>query len=195
MVILYEDKKETIPVIQTATGLEYLITTKIKTLVNTNKKTIGIANLSDSEEVKTENLSNQLRQHHTVRIVDLSNDNLVIDNIDVLLVSGATDTVDSATISNLNTFINSGRSILFAQGGVSTNMQTQQAVKINSNIFSFLKSYGFTLNQNLVLDKSCSRVQVQQQMGFIRMNVPMEYPFLPIVKDFNDQELVVNGLE
>ena len=34
MVILYEDKKETIPVIQTATGLEYLITTKIKTLVN-----------------------------------------------------------------------------------------------------------------------------------------------------------------
>ena len=35
MVILYEDKKETIPVIQTATGLEYLITTKIKTLVNT----------------------------------------------------------------------------------------------------------------------------------------------------------------
>ena len=27
------------------------------------------------------------------------------------------------------------------------------------------------------------------------MNVPMEYPFLPIVKNFNDQELVVSGLE
>ena len=47
----------------------------------------------------------------------------------------------------------------------------------------------------MVLDKSCSRVQVQQQMGFIRMNVPMEYPFLPIVKNFNEQELVVSGLE
>ena len=32
-------------------------------------------------------------------------------------------------------------------------------------------------------------------MGFIRMNVPMEYPFLPIIKKFNEQELVVNGLE
>ena len=112
-----------------------------------------------------------------------------------MCIRDRTDTVDSATISNLNTFINSGRSVLFAQGGVSTNMQTQQAVKINSNIFSFFKSYGFILNQNLVLDKSCSRVQVQQQMGFIRMNVPMEYPFLPIVKNFNDQELVVSGLE
>ena len=74
-------------------------------------------------------------------------------------------------------------------------MQIQQATPINSNIFDFLKSYGFTVNQNLVLDESCGRVQVQQQMGFIRMNVPMEYPFLPIIKKFNEQELVVNGLE
>ena len=80
-----------------------------------------------------------------MRNVDLSNNNLVIDNIDVLLVSGATDTVDSATISNLNTFINSGRSILFAQGGVSTNMQTQQAVKVNSNIFSLVIDIDFFL--------------------------------------------------
>ena len=74
-------------------------------------------------------------------------------------------------------------------------MQIQQATPINSNIFGFLKSYGLNVNQNLVLDKSCGRVQVQQQMGFIRMNVPMEYPFLPIIKKFNDQELVVSGLE
>ena len=195
MVILYEDKKETIPVIQTATGLEYLITTKIKTLVNTNKKTIGIANLSNTEDIKTENLSNQLKQHHTVRNVDLSNEGLIIDNIDVLLISGATDTVDSATISNISRFVETGKSTFIAQGGVSTDMQTQQATPINSNIFSLLETYGLIVNQNLVLDKSCGRVQVQQQMGFIRMNVPMEYPFLPIIRNFNKEELVVSGLE
>ena len=194
--IVYEDKKETIPVIQTATGLEYLITTKIKTLVNKDKKTIGIANLSSSTELKTENLSNQLRQHHNTQNVDLSSEGLLIDeNIDVLLVSGATDTIDSITISNLNSFLESGRGVFIAQSGVSTDMQIQQATPINSNIFGFLKSYGLNVNQNLVLDKSCGRVQVQQQMGFIRMNVPMEYPFLPIIKKFNDQELVVSGLE
>ena len=195
MVILYEDKKETIPVIQTATGLEYLITTKIKTLVNTNKKTVGIANLSSTEDIKTETLSNQLKQHHTVRNVNLSNEGLVIDNIDVLLISGATDTIDSAAISNISRFVETGRSIFIAQGGVSTDMQTQQATSINSNIFSLLKTYGLIVNQNLVLDKSCGRVQVQQQMGFIRMNVPMEYPFLPIIRNFNEEELIVSGLE
>ena len=195
MVMLYEDKKETIPVIQTATGLEYLITTKIKTLVNKDKKTIGIANLSESVKLKTENLSNQLRQHHNTRNVNLSAEGFIDENIDVLLVSGATDTIDSITISNLNSFLESGRGVFFAQGGVSTDMQIQQATPIESNVFSFLKSYGFNINQNLVLDKSCGRVQVQQQMGFIRMNVPMEYPFLPIIKKFNNQEIVVSGLE
>ena len=195
MVLLYEDKKETIPVIQTATGLEYLITTKIKTLVNTDKKTIGIANLSKSTDIKTENLSNQLKQHHITRPVDLSNEGLIDESIDVLLVSGATDTLDSVTVSNLSSFLDSGRGVFFAQGGVTTDMQTQQASVINSNVFTFLNSYGLNVNQNLVLDKSCGRVQVQQQMGFIRMNVPMDYPFLPVVKNFNEQELVVSGLE
>lgn len=195
MVILYEDKKETIPVIQTATGLEYLITTKIKTLVNKDKKTIGIANLSKDVEIKTENLNNQLKQHHTTRMVDLTIDGFIDQDIDVLLVSGASDTLDPIVISNLNSFLESGRGVFFAQGGVSTDMQIQQANNINSDVFSFLKSYGLEIKQNLVIDKSCGRVQVQQQMGFIRMNVPMEYPFLPIIKKFNDQELVVSGLE
>ena len=99
------------------------------------------------------------------------------------------------TVSNLRSFLDSGRGVLFAQGGVATDMQLQQANVINSNVFTFLNSYGLNVNQNLVLDKSCGRVQVQQQMGFIRMNVPMDYPFLPVVKKFNEQELVVSGLE
>jgi ABC-type uncharacterized transport system. len=118
MVVLYEASEETIPVILTATGLEYLITTKIKTLVNKNKKIIGIANLSKDSEVKTENLSNQLRQRHSIRNIALSHDGFTVDNVDVLLISGATDTVDSITISNLPKFLASGTGVFFAPGGI-----------------------------------------------------------------------------
>jgi ABC-type uncharacterized transport system involved in gliding motility auxiliary subunit len=51
------------------------------------------------------------------------------------------------------------------------------------------------LEENLVLDKTCGRVNVQQNMGFIRMAVPMEYPLLPIIRSFNKDEVVVSGLE
>ena len=51
MVLLYEDKKETLPVIQSTTGLEYELTTKIKNLVATEKLSIGIISLGNSEVV------------------------------------------------------------------------------------------------------------------------------------------------
>ena len=52
MVFMYEDERETIPVIQTTTGLEYEITTKIKKLVDTNKETIAIAKTSSQVDIR-----------------------------------------------------------------------------------------------------------------------------------------------
>ena len=64
MVLLYEDKKEILPVIQTTTGLEYLISTKIKSLINSDKKTVAFLNLNSEKELKTETLSSQLNEHY-----------------------------------------------------------------------------------------------------------------------------------
>ena len=49
MVLLYENKKEVIPVIQTTAGLEYMISTKIKSLIDIDKKTIAV----DTEKFET----------------------------------------------------------------------------------------------------------------------------------------------
>ena len=137
--LFYEDKKEIIPVIQTTTGLEYLITTKIKTLVDTDKKTIGLTNLDSDNEIKTQNLSSQLSQHYNVRNTDVATP--VDDKIDVLLVSGTSDTLDSLIASNIDSFLESGRGVLFTQSGVHTDIALQQANAIQSDVFSFLRSY------------------------------------------------------
>ena len=71
MVLLYENKKEVIPVIQTTAGLEYMISTKIKSLIDIDKKTIAIAQLDKENPIKTENLSAQLNQHYSFTTVDL----------------------------------------------------------------------------------------------------------------------------
>ena len=77
MVLLYENKKDNIPVIQSTAGLEYLITTKIKSLINVDKKVIGIVNLQPDSELKTNNIRAQLSQHYLVRSVDLSSNCLL----------------------------------------------------------------------------------------------------------------------
>ncbi|MEC9437030.1 MAG: Gldg family protein, partial [Candidatus Neomarinimicrobiota bacterium] len=192
MVILFEDKKEVLPVIQTTTGLEYEITTKIKKLVEINKPTVGIAQL-DGQAEQYQNIQNVLRQRYDVRLIKL-NDAVPVD-IQAILMGGISDSLTTNENKNLSEFMNRGGNIFIAQNRIKTNLQIQQAFPIESDIFSILEEYGFSIEANLVTDKICGRVNVQQQMGPIRMNVPMEYPLLPIVRNFNADEPIVSGLE
>ena len=197
MVLLFENKKEIIPLIQSTAGLEYMISTKIKSLINIDKKTIGLMALNDEEQPKTDNLTSQLNQHYNFRSVDPKTD--IPENIDVLLVSGGVDSVEEATISNLNSFLTSGKKILMTQSGVNTDIQLQQASPIESNIFDFLNKYDLDLQKNLVLDSKCGNVQVQQSVGLFRMNRAVQYPFFPVVDTFNYKDsvagIIVNKLE
>jgi len=192
LILLYEDKREAIPVIQTSTGLEYDITTKIKSMVETTKSTLGIVSLDDQSS--NQNLVRFLNERYTTR-PNLNLLSEIPETIDVLLFNGISTLLDSTQELNLRTFIANGGNILFAQNRINVDIQTQQAAPIESNIFDILSSYGLTIKENLVLDQSCSQVNVQQQMGPFRMAVPMEYPFLPILKKFNKDEVTVSGLE
>jgi gliding-associated putative ABC transporter substrate-binding component GldG len=192
LVLLYEDKREVIPVIQTSTGLEYDITTKIKSMVESKKNTVGLVTING--ESLNKNVTQFLNERYTTR-PNLNLSNPIPENIDVLLFNGVSDSLTKDQEDNLRSFISQGGNILFAQNRISVDIQTQQAVPIVSNIFDILNSYGLTLKENLVLDQSCNQVNVQQQMGIFRMAVPMDYPFLPILKTFSKDEVTVNGLE
>ena len=113
MVLLYENKKETIPLIQTTAGLEYMISTKIKSLLDINKKTVGLMNLDKNSDIKTDNLRAQLNQHYNFRTIDPTAN--IPESVDVLLISAAVDTVDTSTINNLRKYLDSGKKIFMAQ--------------------------------------------------------------------------------
>jgi gliding-associated putative ABC transporter substrate-binding component GldG len=190
--IYFEDKREVIPVVLSTTGLEYEITTRIKKLVEKDKKFVGMVE-PDNEDIQTNTFSQILRQRYEVRPLDLSNE--IPNNINVLILTGIKDSLDVKKYDHLNKFINNGGNIFVALNPLSVDLQTQRAEVFQSDIFDLLRLYGFTLTENLILDKNCGRVNVMQDMGFMRMNVPMEYPFLPIIRTFNKEESLVSGLE
>lgn len=192
LVLLYEDNREVIPIIQTSTGLEYDITTKIKAMVEMQKSTVGIVSLNP--ESSNQNLTQFLNERYSVR-PNLNLSTPVPSNVDVLLINGVSVTLDSTQESHLRSFISNGKDVFIAQNRINVDIQTQQATPIESNIFGILESYGLTIKENLVLDQNCNKVNVQQQMGIFTMAVPMDYPFLPIIKRFDENELTVSGLE
>tara|TARA_B100000678_G_scaffold290688_1_gene304293 strand:- start:244 stop:1764 length:1521 start_codon:yes stop_codon:yes gene_type:complete len=190
--IYFEDKREVIPVVLSTTGLEYEITTRIKKLVEKDKKFVGIVN-PENDDIQTNTFSQILRQRYEVRPIELSNE--IPNNINVLILTGIKDSLDGNKFDHLKNFIDAGGNMFVALNPLSVDLQTQRAEAYKSNIFDIISPFGFTLTENLVLDKSCGRVNVMQDMGFIRMNVPMEYPFLPIIRTFNQDEALVSGLE
>jgi ABC-type uncharacterized transport system involved in gliding motility auxiliary subunit len=189
---MYEDAREVIPVIQTTTGLEYDITTNIKKLVDSNKESIAIASTSTQTETN-ENIMQILRQRFNVRNIIL--DSVVPADIAVILLNGVSDSLSIDERTNLKNYVENGGNLIVAQNRLTVDIQTQQATPIVSDIFELLGNYGFQIEENLVLDKTCGKVNVQQNMGIFRMAVPMDYPFLPIVQKFNENEAVVSGLE
>ena len=138
MVILYEDKKEVFPVIQTTTGLEYEITTRIKKLVETNKPIVGIAQI-EGQDGQSQNIQNVLRERYNVRSVSLVDE--VPSDISVILMSGIADSLTLDENANLKGYLNRGGNLFLGQTRVKTNVQLQQAVVIQSHIFSLIKPF------------------------------------------------------
>ena len=191
MVFLYADGRETIPVIQSA-GLEYNITTIIKRMTESNKQSIGIADFSNSES-KNENISELLKQNYNLQNVNLVNP--ISDNIQALILSGITDSLLQEEINHLENYINRGGGLFVAQNRISTDLTTQSAETIQSNVYSFLEKYGLGIKENLVMDKICGSISVLQNRGIFRMQTQMEYPFFPMIRTFAEDQVLVSGLE
>jgi ABC-type uncharacterized transport system involved in gliding motility auxiliary subunit len=164
-------------------------------LVNDNTEIIAFANTSRQNNIKNENITQLLNERYTVRNISL--DQKIIDDISLILLNGIEDSLTENEQNNLENFINRGGNLLLAQNRIKTDLATQQANPIESNIFNWLSSYGLNIEPNLTLDLNCGKVNVQQNLGFLRIPVPMDYPFLPIIKqnNFNEEMIMVSGLE
>lgn len=191
MQFIYEDKREVIPVIQSTTGLEYEITTKIKKLVDDRRRTIAFGTFT-GQAPKNSKLNQVLREFYTLRTQDLSQP--VPPDYSCLLINGVTDSVSETELQNLRDFIDRGGNVFIAQSRIDADIQEQKAEPIQSNVFDFIKDYGLSLKENLVLDKRNSQVTVTQSRGFYQINSAVDYPFFPRIQTFGDHP-TVKGLE
>lgn len=191
LVFLYEDQREVIPVVQTTTGLEYEITSKIKKMVDDQKPVIGLAQF-EGQTVATENIRGQLSESYRVQQVPMAQ--AVDDEVTLLFVSGVTDSITEDEFKNLRDYVDRGGNLFLAQSKIDASLQSQRGTPIVSNLFEILDLYGVTIEDNLVLDEVCNNITVTQQRGFFRINTAVAYPFFPVIRDFGDH-VMVEGLE
>lgn len=193
--VLYEDKKEILPVVQNLQNLEYDLTMAIMKVSRNSVPTVGIVKLdtlpdlppqyadkidqSGKTEKQLEVLYQKLRDNYTVKTVDLSDGSPIDTSIKTLIVPGVVNLSERKVYEIDQYFMKGGKLIVLADA-VTVNLQYGvNATPQESKLLDLLESYGVRVEKNLVLDAACGQVSIPQRVGPFTMNVPVPYPYFP----------------
>ncbi len=202
LVFHYQGEKETIPLIQNTRGLEYEITKTIKKITAAGLKKVAIFPKQPPQPQQMQGYPQQMQGDHTsirqmisdnYELSETDLDELLLD-VELLIFGGVEDSLSTEQLYNLDQYLMLGGNVLMFQDRISADLQMQSAEPIRSNLFDMLEHYGIKLKSNLVADTECGQISVQQQMGFMRVNKPVRYPFLPIINNVNKANMIVKNV-
>jgi len=189
------ERKEVIPFIQPGAAMEYSLSTNIKKLAVKDKPKIALLQgHGESPLSSLQQLNEQLSVLYTVDQLNFTDTSGVPSEYKTLVVIAPKDTVPPFHFTYLNDFLNRGGRLLLAINTVNGDLSTGMGNKVYTGFESWLKEKGIEVEENFVIDASCSNVMVRQQQGPFMMNTPIQFPYLPIITNFTEHP-ITDGLE
>jgi gliding-associated putative ABC transporter substrate-binding component GldG len=197
LVILYEDKQEVIPVIQSTESLEYEITRAIRKLTNPTVAKVAFTEGHGELNLK-ENLTyvdKVLGEEFELQPINLKSTRAIPADIQTLYVIGPKTPFSRWELYLLDQFLMRGGKVGLLIDRIQAEIQQSFAQPIDPGFDAFLKHFNVNVNSNMVIDAQCAQVMVEQQQGPFRFQSPKEYPMFPKVTDFSKDNLIVKDLE
>ena len=187
------ESQEIIPFVQPGGAMEYELTTSIKKLSVLDKPTIGLVQgngepglqdigpmyqaLSILYEIENVNLTEEIPSRHKT-----------------VLFLNPQDSLSSSSLNRLDQYLNNGGNICLAFNSVEGNFQTVQGEAKNTGLQEWLTTKGIDIPNSFILDASCGAISVQQQQGFFNMTSQVQFPYIPLIKKF-DEHPITKGVE
>jgi gliding-associated putative ABC transporter substrate-binding component GldG len=190
LVASYQDKHEAIPVISDTAGLEYDLTTLIRKLVRDKPMAVGFVTGHEGPTLDTDlsKAHGALSELFEVSEVDLAAGPVSTDLAALLVVGPKTAFTDDEK-KNLDAYITSGHAAGFFVGPIKPKLSTLEKEDNDPSLQPLLAHYGVTVRDGLVLDAECATINITQNHGFMRVNQPMRYPFMPLPKSLSHHTL------
>lgn len=185
IVMQYLDRFETLPVVGRIDTLEYELTSRIRKVVNNEKRVVGVlmGNTDNSMQQNFQALHAELSQDFSVTEVGRGED--IPDEISILFVLGNRDLAEF-DIFPIDQYIMRGGRALFAVEGVNIDFRRNlEAVKMeNSPLLDMLENYGVRVRRGLVLDEYCKNFrQPRVIFGQVMWQLMDKYPHWITVAD------------
>ncbi|HTX19961.1 MAG TPA: GldG family protein, partial [Bacteroidota bacterium] len=135
LVMLYEDKKETLPVIQNLGSLEYDISSALKRLTTSQKKRIGYTTGHDETDLSTmKQAYEMLTSQYDVTPVNLAAGGTVPSDLAALLIIAPQKKFNDSSKYQIDQYLMRGGKIAFLLNKVNANLQSQYAQPMDVNL-------------------------------------------------------------
>ncbi|MBI5495276.1 MAG: GldG family protein [Deltaproteobacteria bacterium] len=196
IVIKYQEKKETIPVVQETRTLEYDLTSLIRKM--TRPKQPVLAFLQGHDEPKMEErlqkLNSLLSQMYTVKPLELAGKDKIDDDVDVLWVLGPGKPLAPNEVRAIDQFVMGGKSVAFFLDAIHVDPKTFEGQPTGHGLASLLQTWGVTLGDQLVADVQSAQLNVQERRGFMIVSMPVPYPFVPMLQRLEGDSPLAAGI-
>ena len=182
--ILYADKKEVLPVVQTTANLEYDLTSAILKVTSKEIKTIGFLTGHDELDVFGQAfgpLRQELSKQYDVRKVPIEADKAIDADVATLVVAGPKKELTEREKYEIDQFIMRGGRALFLVDPVLIQYEGLNVSSLTTGLNDLLEHYGVKLNDNLVLDVSMDQLTYSQ--GFMTVTTSYVY-FIKVLKQY-----------
>ncbi len=178
IVIQYQDRHKTIPVVSRTDTLEYDLTSRVRQVVDNRERVIGVllGNPDWDLNGNFQGLVAKLSQDFTVRPVEKGKD--IPDDVNVLFVLGSRS-LDLFDLYPVDQFIMKGGKALFGVEGVDVDFRRNlQATPLEgAPVLDMLEHYGVKVDRELLLDKYNKNFrQPQMILGQVMWQLMEKYP-------------------
>ena len=196
LVFLYEDKKETIPVVQNPGTLEYDISSTIKRLTAKSQKKIGFLTGNGEPALNDLGQTQQiLRSQYMVEPVDVTKGKAVPPDVAVLMVIAPTSRIAEPEKFQIDQYLMRGGRIAFLINRIDASLQQQYGRPLDTGLDDMLECYGARINPDLVRDVQCANVTIMQQQAGYSIQSQVPFPYIPIVSAFDKGNAMVKDLQ
>jgi gliding-associated putative ABC transporter substrate-binding component GldG len=192
----YRGEQEVIPVVQSTAGLEYDLTTLIRRLTRANRPKVALVTGHDNPDPRRElgQALGLLRQLYDVTLLDLTAGPEIPEDVDAILVVGPRTAATEDELRALDEFITAGGSAAFLLDTMEADLETLEAEEVEHGLGGLLENYGVKIEPGLVLDTECATLTVARQQGFLRIQEPVRYPFIPQPRSLDAEHPLTRGL-
>jgi gliding-associated putative ABC transporter substrate-binding component GldG len=196
LVLMYEDKKEVIPVLQNTSTLEYDLSSTMKRL--TQKAQKKVAFLSGEGEATLEEMRRAhelLMKQYDVQTADASKGQPITNDYAALIIVTPKQEFKEVTKYQIDQYIMRGGKVAFLLNKVDADLQQRFGRAIDLKLEDMLEQYGLRINPDLVRDSKCAPISIVQQQGGFQIQSQVPFPYIPIAGDFSRDNAMTKNLQ